>query len=439
MIENTDHSLTKQQTFLGYLKHPEEIDISDEKLIGSLVERFPYAQTLHSFQAKCYNDTGDFDKYLSKAALYAPDRNILYHIIHKPETLTVKPALTADPAIEERLQESGDLQEDIHTLQISPEISDLTEIEAADYNIIEDDEAEKNRDSDPPVMEEISDITEYAEPETVNAAEDTAGNQGSTQKLTVETPPGDSETERYPDDEPDTPMVESKVDDTRGTSDETEKQIISNIASSDFFRFQEKIDDRFTSHIHNEHPGETSEQKKSDAQSVSKYDDDTMPYTFLWWLNKTRKEHSDTYQPYVSFKLDTTEDIKKEAAPDLNRQIIENIFHLQSPLEDMPEEKKPQTVEFTLKRKDDQIIERFIREEPQIKPPRPEKLDTENKARKSSEDSNDMVSETLAQVYIEQMLFNKAIDTYKKLSLKFPEKSAYFADQIRKLEITNKE
>ena len=162
-----------------------------------------------------------------------------------------------------------------------------------------------------------------------------------------------------------------------------------------------------------------------------------MPYTFLWWLNKTRKEHSATYQPYVSFKLDTTEDIKKQPSADLNQQIIENIFHLQSPLEDIPQEEKPKTVEFTLKRKDEQIIERFIREEPQIRPPRPEKLDNENKARRSSEDSYDMVSETLAQVYIEQALFHKAIDTYKKLSLKFPEKSAYFADQIRKLETSN--
>ena len=58
----------------------------------------------------------------------------------------------------------------------------------------------------------------------------------------------------------------------------------------------------------------------------------------------------------------------------------------------------------------------------------------ENKARKSAEDPNDLVSETLAAIYTEQMLFHKAIDTYKKLSLKFPEKRTYFADQISELE-----
>jgi hypothetical protein len=53
---------------------------------------------------------------------------------------------------------------------------------------------------------------------------------------------------------------------------------------------------------------------------------------------------------------------------------------------------------------------------------------------KSAEDPNDLVSETLAQIYADQMLYEKAISTYRKLSLKVPEKSTYFADRIRELE-----
>jgi hypothetical protein len=165
---------------------------------------------------------------------------------------------------------------------------------------------------------------------------------------------------------------------------------------------------------------------------VSKYDDDKMPYSFLWWLNKTRKEYTDTYQPYVAFKLDTTQNIKRGSVDQLSSQIIENIFHLQSPLEET--ESTPKTIPFQIKSKEDSILEKFIKEEPQLKAPNSQKLDTENKARKSSEDPNDLVSETLAQIYIDQMLFQKALETFKKLSLKYPEKSTYFADQISQLE-----
>jgi hypothetical protein len=63
-----------------------------------------------------------------------------------------------------------------------------------------------------------------------------------------------------------------------------------------------------------------------------------------------------------------------------------------------------------------------------------DKLDNENKAKRSSEDQDVMVTETLARIYSDQMLYHKAIATYKKLMLKFPEKKLYFAAQIEQLE-----
>jgi hypothetical protein len=43
-------------------------------------------------------------------------------------------------------------------------------------------------------------------------------------------------------------------------------------------------------------------------------------------------------------------------------------------------------------------------------------------------------TETLAYVYIKQKRYDKALDIIKNLSLKYPEKNIYFADQIRFLE-----
>jgi hypothetical protein len=172
--------------------------------------------------------------------------------------------------------------------------------------------------------------------------------------------------------------------------------------------------------------------------TVSQYNDDTLPYTFLWWLNKTRKEHSlNNNQPYSSTKPTETKKKGKSISTDpLNHQIAENIFHLRS-VDDVEKNQQGSnfTVPYDFRQKEHKIIEKFIKEEPQIKPPAANKIDTENKAKKSSEDTNEVVSETLAKIYVEQMLYHKALDVYKKLSLKYPEKSAYFASQIKYLEL----
>ena len=50
------------------------------------------------------------------------------------------------------------------------------------------------------------------------------------------------------------------------------------------------------------------------------------------------------------------------------------------------------------------------------------------------EDTNeDFVTETLASIYAQQGYYKKAVQIFEKLSLKYPEKSTYFAAQIEKV------
>jgi hypothetical protein len=52
----------------------------------------------------------------------------------------------------------------------------------------------------------------------------------------------------------------------------------------------------------------------------------------------------------------------------------------------------------------------------------------------SDNEDESYFTETLAKIYIRQHRYAKAIEIIKKLSLKYPKKNAYFADQIRFLE-----
>jgi len=208
-----------------------------------------------------------------------------------------------------------------------------------------------------------------------------------------------------------------------------EELAIESIVSSDFFAFEQNFSTEavITESVTVPQPEEYNQE--AEAQStVSKYNDDKLPYTFLWWLAKTRKEHEQIFQPYVTTKQPTT--VKQG---ELQHQYVEHIFHLQTPF-NVADEAKKGPIYLQSKPKGIDIIDSFIKNDPQIKPPKAEQINTENKAKKSAEDNYDLVSETLAAIYIEQMLYHKAIDTYEKLSLKFPEKSRYFADLIQSLE-----
>jgi len=117
----------------------------------------------------------------------------------------------------------------------------------------------------------------------------------------------------------------------------------------------------------------------------------------------------------------------------LQQQYVENIFNLNA-IDELERNTPVMLNEQPPERKEDKIIKRFIQAEPHIKHPAHIQPNNENKAKKSSEDREDLVTETLARIYTEQMLYQKAILTYKKLMLKFPEKSLYFASQIEQLE-----
>ena len=98
-----------------------------------------------------------------------------------------------------------------------------------------------------------------------------------------------------------------------------------------------------------------------------------------------------------------------------------------------PEEKNPWT-----KKKKFELLDKFIENNPKIVP----KEDTELKIDITESvkiDKTELMTETLAKVYLEQKKYKKAIQAYKILSLKYPEKSGFFADRITAVKRLQKE
>jgi hypothetical protein len=80
------------------------------------------------------------------------------------------------------------------------------------------------------------------------------------------------------------------------------------------------------------------------------------------------------------------------------------------------------------------LIDKFIITNPRIEPVKDKSnLPVEDISRPFVEEEGGFVTETLARIYVNQGYYSKAIDIYEKLSLKFPEKSSYFASQIEKV------
>ncbi|APY10304.1 hypothetical protein BWZ22_03215 [Seonamhaeicola sp. S2-3] len=90
---------------------------------------------------------------------------------------------------------------------------------------------------------------------------------------------------------------------------------------------------------------------------------------------------------------------------------------------------KPASIE---KAKKFELIDRFISKNPKIKPSTPNKKGNLAKAQMIKPES--LMTETLARIYVEQKNYKKAIQSYKILSLKYPEKSGFFANQIKAVE-----
>ncbi|ESU19759.1 hypothetical protein FCR2A7T_16200 [Flavobacterium cauense R2A-7] len=98
-----------------------------------------------------------------------------------------------------------------------------------------------------------------------------------------------------------------------------------------------------------------------------------------------------------------------------------------TPIQRENEAKSPEIDEE--KKKKTELIDKFIESNPKIISVKNAPVTPIN-IEKSTQDNSYLMTETLAKVYLEQKKYQKAIQAYEILILKYPEKSSFFADRI---------
>jgi hypothetical protein len=158
----------------------------------------------------------------------------------------------------------------------------------------------------------------------------------------------------------------------------------------------------------------------------------------------------------ASFKLDETEKIEESTKTDPHQEELspDTVLKLGKPLqfhhnethsfnewlkltcfkpierEDEITSKKASESTTLEREKKFDLIEKFILENPKLKPEKTSPKTT-NLAEEQMIQPESLMTETLARIYVEQNNYKKAIQSYNILSLKYPEKSGFFADQIK--------
>lgn len=394
-MENYNQSIA--QAYHQALVNPQALSAAD---FAMLMAKYPYSQPLHFAFDRRRFFRGELDVLTSMSILMARNPSWLYDYVQL--TPVEVPSLEVEDNDYVPFEEFNTADESA--------IVDRSEVLIEEDFLVAETDAESNEDDSSILGQQLEEMPEIVEADFVAALEDTA----------------DSE------------EVEQTALNTL---------VQEGIGGGDYFALHAKAE-RLAAEKASQEADALAEASEEvvpvpeavrDADDMSLYNDDMMPYSFRWWLHKTRQEHAGTYQPFAFQHMLSVEqplqfDPVKLDKHVLDQQIRQNIIHFQNPEDKLSDAVKQREVKVVEERKSTAVIERFIREEPQIQPPSADHLNTENKARKSSEEQFDLVTETLASIYASQAMHVKAIEVYKKLILKNPEKKSYFADRIKELE-----
>ena len=387
---------------LNYIQNPVFLDIESLDKMKLLIKKYPYFQTAYLLFAKNKQVNGDnLQKELPLLSTFVADINVLHKILNPVDVKDqinrfinvpkeVKKRMS-QVLVEDEITESVVVDSTIEAPLEKTKLVAKSEVELdekragelkkkQDIAINEKIEAEKKKKNDAEVAEKLA--AEKKAKEEAEAAEKLATEKKAkeeaeaAEKLAAEK------------------KIKEEEDVEVSILEENTKRETTLISNEDFIEFTiERVEEEQV-----EQNSETAEEKVVPEKLIDKQ-------------QITEK---------LGEKKAATEKLPKEET--LADKILREVAQRKTKKGDDSESKKKTN-----------IINTFINESDKLAPIKAKPSGNEDKAERSMVVSDDIVSEKLADLYVKQKHYDKAISAFNKLILKYPEKNSYFADRISQI------
>ena len=413
----------EQQRFKILLENPRLVTDDEVVKIRDLCLQSPFFSAAQMLYARVLFDRADyrFNKQLKWAALYCPNREILHDYVNDAIKLAAQPALDFDPQELKVKHADAASKSDAETsLEITeteqiPESVKHPQPDAPKEEILEVEGNQATQDSPLEVLEQSDTKSTDAPipiPQAPAAVKSTGGNEAWADRIAslkkrsqevIEKIHKNLDEHQAEDREEVNSSASSEAPDTQIAHVEQVKTEPESIAGV----VEQTLKEEGLVVVEDENEKSEAlgfEHKKEEPLDSSKEVD------FFTWLKQR------TNQSTANNELKAEDNSKENESMDVSAESLETV---------------------TPVRENWKKVDAFLEKLPEIAPPKRQNLSEISISpvafSTGIEEDHDLVTETLARVYVDQGHIEQAITAYEILKLKMPEKSSLFARQIQSL------